>query len=40
MYPTRVPTYEALKGILSSTYWKPALVWYIDAVRDYGANSD
>ena len=29
----QVPTYEALKGILSSTYWKPALVWYIDAVR-------
>ena len=23
----QVPTYEALKGILSSTYWKPALVW-------------
>ena len=30
-YP--VPTYEALKGILSSVYWKPTIVWYIDAVR-------
>lgn len=29
----QVPTYEALKGILSSVYWKPTIVWYIDAVR-------
>lgn len=29
----RVPTYEALKGILSSIYWEPTIVWYIDAVR-------
>lgn len=29
----QVPTYEALKGILSSIYWKPTLVWYIDKVR-------
>ena len=29
----QVPTYEALKGVLSSAYWKPTLVWYIDAVR-------
>lgn len=29
----QVPTYEALKGILSSCYWKPSLIWYIDAVR-------
>ena len=29
----QVPTYEALKGILSSVYWKPTLLWYIDAVR-------
>ena len=28
-----VPTYEALKGILSSVYWKPTFVWIIDAVR-------
>ena len=28
-----VPTYEALKGILHSIYWKPTLIWYIDAVR-------
>src|SRR5699024_6388940 len=24
---------EALKGILSSVYWKPTIIWYIDAVR-------
>ena len=29
----QVPTYEALKGILSSVYWKPTLIWYVDAVR-------
>ena len=29
----QVPTYEALKGILSSTYWKPTIIWYIDEVR-------
>ena len=28
-----VPTYEALKGILHSVYWKPTLIWYIDKVR-------
>ncbi len=29
----QIPSYEALKGIMSSVYWKPTLVWYIDAVR-------
>ena len=29
----QVPTYEALKGIMNSVYWKPTLVWIIDAVR-------
>lgn len=29
----QVPTYEALKGILASVYWKPTLIWIIDAVR-------
>lgn len=29
----QVPTYEALKGILHSVYWKPTLIWVIDAVR-------
>jgi len=28
-----VPTYEALKGIVKSIYWKPTLVWVIDEVR-------
>lgn len=29
----QLPTYEALKGILASIYWKPTFIWYIDAVR-------
>ena len=29
----QVPTYEALKGVLSSVYWKPTIIWYIDEVR-------
>jgi CRISPR-associated protein Cas5d len=28
-----VPTYEALKGITKSIYWKPTLIWVIDEVR-------
>lgn len=28
-----VPTYEAIKGVLKSIYWKPTLIWYIDKVR-------
>ncbi len=28
-----LPTYEALKGIIKSVYWKPTLIWYIDEVR-------
>lgn len=28
-----VPTYEAIKGVLHSIYWKPTITWYIDAVR-------
>lgn len=29
----QIPTYEALKGIVSSIYWKPTFIWYIDEVR-------
>ncbi len=29
----QIPTYEALKGVISSVYWKPTLIWYIDKVR-------
>lgn len=29
----QIPTYQALKGILESVYWKPTFVWYIDKVR-------
>lgn len=28
-----IPTYEALKGITSSIYWKPSIIWIIDEVR-------
>ena len=28
-----VPTYEAIKGVLHSIYWKPTLIWVVDAVR-------
>ena len=28
-----VPTYEALKGICESIYWKPVFIWVIDRVR-------
>ena len=28
-----IPTYEALKGIVKSIYWKPTIIWIIDEVR-------
>lgn len=28
-----VPTYEALKGVCKSIYWKPTIIWIVDAVR-------
>lgn len=32
-YSYPVPTYQALKGIVESIYWKPTLTWIIDEVR-------
>lgn len=29
----QVPTYEAIKGILKSVYWRPTLIWHIDRIR-------
>lgn len=29
----QIPTYQALKGIVESIYWKPTITWYIDQVR-------
>lgn len=29
----QVPTYEALKGVLNSLYWKPTIIWFVDKVR-------
>jgi len=28
-----IPTYEAIKGILKSIYWKPTIIWYVDRLR-------
>ncbi len=28
-----IPTYEALKGVVKSIYWKPTIVWIVDEVR-------
>jgi len=28
-----IPTYEALKGVAKSIYWKPTFIWIIDRVR-------
>lgn len=28
-----IPTYEALKGVAKSVYWKPTFIWIIDNVR-------
>lgn len=28
-----IPTYEALKGVVKSIYWKPTLTWFVDEVR-------
>jgi CRISPR-associated protein Cas5d len=28
-----VPTYEAIKGVLKSIYWKPTIIWHVDKVR-------
>ena len=32
-YSYPLPTYQALKGVTESIYWKPTLIWVIDAVR-------
>lgn len=32
-FSLQVPTYEAVKGILHSIYWKPTIIWIIDDVR-------
>ncbi len=28
-----LPTYEAIKGVLKSIYWKPTIVWHVDKIR-------
>jgi CRISPR-associated protein Cas5d len=29
----QIPTYQALKGVCESIYWKPTIQWFIDKVR-------
>ena len=29
----QIPTYEALRGIARSIYWKPTFIWRVDRVR-------
>ena len=29
----QIPTYQAIKGVLESIYWKPTFIWIIDAIR-------
>lgn len=29
----QIPSYQALKGITESIYWKPSIIWYVDEVR-------
>ena len=29
----QIPTYEGLKGVLHSIYWKPTITWVVDEVR-------
>ena len=29
----QIPTYEALKGVTKSIYWKPTFIWVVDEVR-------
>jgi CRISPR-associated protein Cas5d len=29
----QIPTYEAIKGIAKSIYWKPTFIWVIDEIR-------
>lgn len=29
----QIPTYQSLKGIVESIYWKPSITWIIDEVR-------
>ncbi|MDD3767061.1 MAG: type I-C CRISPR-associated protein Cas5c [Eubacteriales bacterium] len=28
-----LPTYQALKGICESIYWKPSIIWFVDKVK-------
>jgi len=32
-YSYQIPTYEALRGIISSVYWKPTIIWRILKMR-------
>lgn len=29
----QIPSYQAMKGIVESVYWKPSIIWIIDEIR-------
>ncbi|MDR1193481.1 MAG: type I-C CRISPR-associated protein Cas5c, partial [Peptococcaceae bacterium] len=29
----QIPTYQAIKGIVESVYWKPTFFWVVDEIR-------
>ena len=35
-----VPTYQTLKGITESIYWKPTIIWIIDEILHAFADED
>lgn len=32
-FSTQIPSYEVIKGVLHSVYWKPTFIWIVDSVR-------
>ncbi|MEG6550130.1 type I-C CRISPR-associated protein Cas5c [Desulfocurvibacter africanus] len=32
-YSYHIPTYESIKGVLKSIYWKPTFIWVVDRLR-------
>lgn len=29
----QIPTYQSIKGVIESVYWKPTFIWVVDAIR-------
>ena len=32
-FSSQLPSYEAIKGVIHSIYWKPSIIWIVDKVR-------